>query len=47
VPYVDKLLYWVLQIQVLAQDEDKVLQNQENQEIQVSATYLDLFVSRL
>lgn len=42
-PYVDKLLYWVLQIQVLAQDEDEVLQNQENQEIQVIC-YLPRFV---
>lgn len=42
-PYVDKLLYWVLQIQVLAQDEGEVLQTQKNQEIQVIC-YLPRFV---
>jgi len=33
--YVDKLLIWNLQIEVLSQDEDEVSQNQDIQELQV------------
>lgn len=39
VPFVDKLLNCILQIQVLAQDENEVFQIQENQEIQVICNY--------